>query len=458
MTEAQITQCPKCHTTFRVTPAQLQVAKGAVRCGACLHVFKAAEHFQGPSLSDSIEGNSTTAIFDALALELSDDPTLHDNGQQETVEKLLDQPVKSAKPAKKEEFDPFDDDNLLISDDMDIDFDDDDDEDDGLIQDEPDNTQLLSSDDDDFLIDDSKGIDEDELIYDDHEVDNQFANDLNEEFLSLDTSTDDVPLFHDSDSGDKAEKEEADESWAEALLDDSEPAPNPADEFLIDDAQYGRLPFDDHPQNKRATAAQLEPNSPAHHAQPASLGSLQSPHRPNVSYIQDNPIELHLPQQSRGRGLMWFVLCALLAGGLVVQIAMINLAQWSRDPSLRPYYDFACQFTECQLPPIYNIAKIHTTATPQVKSHAKYQDALTVDILFRNDADYEQPFPLLELSFLDGRDKVVAQRRFHPNEYLAGEGAGMEMMPVRVPIHISLDIRDPSAKTSSYRVKFLPNQ
>lgn len=39
-----ITRCPKCGTAFRVTPSQLQSAKGAVRCGSCLNVFKAQEY------------------------------------------------------------------------------------------------------------------------------------------------------------------------------------------------------------------------------------------------------------------------------------------------------------------------------------------------------------------------------------------------------------------------------
>lgn len=34
-----ITACPNCDMRFRVTESQLQVAKGKVRCGACLHVF-----------------------------------------------------------------------------------------------------------------------------------------------------------------------------------------------------------------------------------------------------------------------------------------------------------------------------------------------------------------------------------------------------------------------------------
>lgn len=39
-----ITQCPNCATSFRVSSAQLAVAEGAVRCGACLQVFPADQH------------------------------------------------------------------------------------------------------------------------------------------------------------------------------------------------------------------------------------------------------------------------------------------------------------------------------------------------------------------------------------------------------------------------------
>lgn len=37
----QITRCPFCTTSFRVTLAQLHTASGTVRCGACLRIFQA---------------------------------------------------------------------------------------------------------------------------------------------------------------------------------------------------------------------------------------------------------------------------------------------------------------------------------------------------------------------------------------------------------------------------------
>jgi predicted Zn finger-like uncharacterized protein len=41
----QLTQCPHCQTSFRVTAGQLKSAGGLVRCGSCLGLFSAAINF-----------------------------------------------------------------------------------------------------------------------------------------------------------------------------------------------------------------------------------------------------------------------------------------------------------------------------------------------------------------------------------------------------------------------------
>jgi predicted Zn finger-like uncharacterized protein len=43
----QITQCPECHTAFKVSPEHLAVANGWVRCGRCGGVFEALLHLEG---------------------------------------------------------------------------------------------------------------------------------------------------------------------------------------------------------------------------------------------------------------------------------------------------------------------------------------------------------------------------------------------------------------------------
>jgi predicted Zn finger-like uncharacterized protein len=42
----QITHCPQCETAFKVSPQQLELAKGWERCGRCAHVFEAALYFE----------------------------------------------------------------------------------------------------------------------------------------------------------------------------------------------------------------------------------------------------------------------------------------------------------------------------------------------------------------------------------------------------------------------------
>lgn len=61
-----ITRCPKCGTAFRVTPSQLQSAKGAVRCGSCLNVFKAQDYLVS-SATTPADAKKTTAAASTLA-------------------------------------------------------------------------------------------------------------------------------------------------------------------------------------------------------------------------------------------------------------------------------------------------------------------------------------------------------------------------------------------------------
>ncbi len=95
--ETRITQCPRCGTSFRVTDALLAVAAGAVRCGSCLHIFNAREHWL-------------------------------DESKPETPAAAVDTPVAApranAAPAETRREPTFDDDDALFDDDTPL-FDDD---------------------------------------------------------------------------------------------------------------------------------------------------------------------------------------------------------------------------------------------------------------------------------------------------------------------------------------------
>jgi predicted Zn finger-like uncharacterized protein len=75
----QVTRCPHCHTSFRVSDEHLEAAGGVVRCGSCLQVFKATEHLVSETepaktvVANEIENNNVEADSKAPAMRFMPD-------------------------------------------------------------------------------------------------------------------------------------------------------------------------------------------------------------------------------------------------------------------------------------------------------------------------------------------------------------------------------------------------
>ena len=65
----QITRCPNCETSFRLTEEQLRMANGSVRCGSCLTVFQADLHVES-EVAEQME--KSTALQSELSGESED--------------------------------------------------------------------------------------------------------------------------------------------------------------------------------------------------------------------------------------------------------------------------------------------------------------------------------------------------------------------------------------------------
>ena len=98
-----VTRCPHCQTSFRVRDEHLSVAKGMVRCGSCLQVFKAAEHFVdedtpaavtpvAPAVPEAV-ARTTPAASQPAAADDDDFGLIHDDMDDDPIpEKLADDP------------------------------------------------------------------------------------------------------------------------------------------------------------------------------------------------------------------------------------------------------------------------------------------------------------------------------------------------------------------------------
>ena len=76
-----VTRCPYCSTSFHVNEPQLRAARGAVRCGSCLQVFRADENIvfseSDPEASNDLEAlleDDDFLIHDDIDLEGDDEP------------------------------------------------------------------------------------------------------------------------------------------------------------------------------------------------------------------------------------------------------------------------------------------------------------------------------------------------------------------------------------------------
>ncbi|MFM1896484.1 MAG: hypothetical protein RLZZ385_1558 [Pseudomonadota bacterium] len=147
-------------------------------------------------------------------------------------------------------------------------------------------------------------------------------------------------------------------------------------------------------------------------------------------------------------------LCLLLSATLVLQFFWQRRELLSLHPDLRPGYVAACQWLGCTLPPLEAIDAI-AIENLVVRSHPEQANALLVSAVLRNDAPFQQPFPVTRLRFSDTNLQSVASRDFQPGEYLPPSLRAIANMPINTPVQISLELMDPGEDAINYEVQLI---
>lgn len=411
MTDSFVTQCPHCQSRFRVSHAQLNVARGVVRCGSCLQVFNAARQLL-EQRAQMQPGHAPDQAPDyapdhAPVLEPAAEAPRAISQKQWTAEELdldnLDLDEELAKLERRE------------------------------IQ----HTQPVGAE------------------------RRQPGADRRHKDDALSASRHTV----------KAEEEK----WAASLFSEppqerdlpaeAESAPSartePSMSFHTDD-------IDDEPPLREAPHDDDDPDPPFTPLTPAAnavneraqsrrkrVRADSSAHDDLFQELEDDPLHLYAHKRASGWGrrLIWIVLVLLAAAGLAGQYIAYQFDELARQDTYRPWFQQLCPSLGCSVPSRVDIAHIKSSNLV-VRSHPEFAGALVVDAIIYNRATFSQPFPLLELRFADLNGGLIASRRFKPAEYLSGELAGVSEMPSQVPIHISLDILDPGNKAVNYSLTF----
>ncbi len=510
---SSITRCPKCKTTFRVTQKQLQSAKGAVRCGSCLHIFDAQENF----LKRTPEKPKPEAEPESAA------PVPETVAQSMIEPKAPAKAETTAMPANQLAFDQNaidteakdDSEDFLISDDMEPEEPSVNRYDEGLddlVEFKLDSGQNNWLDDNQSLFDStrkSKPAEEDEsiedtdeswalkMLEDEHSSEETIAKPQNPYEQATQSPQEqpfeEQPLAEQSLEESPFEEQDFEEQGFDEALDELDHPFDDSSNDRFDGSRTGSFDSlsDFSEDNFDNFAESTSPNNSQDSQQSDferdledifrededttqvdySLNELNDGDESHLedSYVPDGndrqdllnalepaPLEMTFEQKNERR---WLIKTAFITGNvvlllaLIVQIGYLKFDTWSRVEPYRQWYALACPIFNCTLPTRHDYEKIRITLV--VRSHPDIENALVADAILLNTAEFQQPFPSLAIRFSDINDNPLAERIFTPGEYLHGELAGAQQMPKGQPVHISLQVADPGSEAVNYRA-FIP--
>ena len=166
------------------------------------------------------------------------------------------------------------------------------------------------------------------------------------------------------------------------------------------------------------------------------------------------PLELLSRKESRLlRNALLSLSIVILSGLLSGQYLWRHKDLYSQLPQLRPLYEQACTMLDCDLPDYTDIDSIRSENLT-VRTHPTFTNGLMVNTIIRNTAAFDQPFPLLILSFNSAANNVIALREFSPSESLESGLRSVQSMPPTTPIQIGLAIMDPGPEAVNYTLAF----
>ncbi len=284
---------------------------------------------------------------------------------------------------------------------------------------------------DEWLIQDDPDEDKEEDSY----SGTRLSDELSTSFMELDKDAGSRPYDpYSTEVSDAEEPEKSnDESWAEEMLDDmeEEPATKRQEPVIPDQAV-----------SEEAQEKQSE----------RFIDSTES---------KSEPLRFYYEQDADKGSMPWLKTGVLATISLILMVVLLAQASWfhyeklAKYPHIKSLYEQACDVLKCELPELIDVSKIRSHNLV-VRSHPTARNALIIDAVIVNDADYVQPFPNLALYFSDINNNTVAQRLIKPKEYLSADFFAPDQMPSQQPVHISLEILDPGKEAVNYKLKLFP--
>jgi predicted Zn finger-like uncharacterized protein len=150
----------------------------------------------------------------------------------------------------------------------------------------------------------------------------------------------------------------------------------------------------------------------------------------------------------------WLFGATALCAALLVQLGFYQRDFLLAHDDFRPVLDTACKWLGCSLPLRESVSDL-SVLEGNVRKHETAVGALIVNATLRNDANFVQAYPVVEVKLLSASNQVIALRRFTPAQYLSSAGAEAEGIPAKAVLPVIFEVLDPGKDATGFEFNFL---
>ena len=143
----------------------------------------------------------------------------------------------------------------------------------------------------------------------------------------------------------------------------------------------------------------------------------------------------------------------IFIGALLATLLLQTVAIYQQDLIPTSLRDKLCGWITCvhKIPRALNQIEILNRS---IYTHPQEKNALMVTVTIINRAEFAQPYPVVQLRFLDVAGEVMAARKFNPRDYLKESWNRQSIMQPARPTSIQLEVIDFGEDVIGYEFDF----
>ncbi|GEM_PF-1977387 len=163
-----------------------------------------------------------------------------------------------------------------------------------------------------------------------------------------------------------------------------------------------------------------------------------------VTSLEQEPSKINATQ--------WLGTLSIIALIAVMSLQVVAAMKAELIPS--EYKQQVCQWLKCTVKTPRAVNRIEVL-NRSIFTHPTEPDALMVTLTIVNRAEFSQPYPIIQLRFLNISGNVIAARQFSANHYLHDKWVPQTLMTSSSPLSIQLEVHDVGEEVVSYDFDFL---